>query len=177
MDISAAILRYRNGIVAVLLLIAVTMYLLPSAYVMARNFETGTPIDDLIWQASDDVLWIQYWLWISGGVSVTAFFLYRAKTLNIRFVVWLACAIVWILVAINIQVFSILVALGWGPFATVIILLAYPPYFVFRRLAKNECAFSRTALEHLAAFGAYALPLLHIGFSCMLDKKFFGFFF
>ncbi|MCK5777819.1 MAG: hypothetical protein KAH11_03445 [Rhodospirillales bacterium] len=170
-------LRMRNGIVGILIVIAVAMYLLPPAYLMVQNTRTGMPVAELIWQTSGGIFNLFYWFPAAGIVSVCAVILHRAKTVGKQVALGFAASIAWFFLIVCLETF--LMALLPGPVTYVLgtLLLAYPPYFALRWLLRDECQFSGSLLEHLAFVAAFGLPLLFIGFSMMFDPKYFDFYF
>ena len=139
----------RNSIVAALIIVTVTMYLLPPAYLMVKSFGTGTPFTDYIWQLPDEIF--LYWFSIAGLSSISAVLLYRAEKLGKRLTISIGMAFVWLLLIVNFGIFpQFLLFPGWIAFITITSSLAYPPYFALKHLTKDTCRFSGSILEHLA---------------------------
>ncbi len=169
-------LRMRDGIVAMLIVIAITMYLLPPAYLMVKSFGTATPFTDHIWQLPDEMF--LYWFPVAGLASISAVLLYRAEKLHKRLLISIVVAFIWLLFIVNLGIFpQFLLLPGWAMFVVITSSLAYPPYFALRHLTRGSCRFSGSVLEHLAVFASFALPQMFVVFGYMFDPKFFDFFF
>ncbi len=169
------IARLRGIIVPMLIVGTVIMYLLPPAYFMVKSIATSTPIADVVWSMPRG--YYGFWYPVAGFMSIASVVVYRVEIFHARFFFGLGAAAVWLLVTGNVGVYLQLMFPRWLTNAAIIAALAYPPYFVIRWLLKDVCQFSGSALEHLAAFGSFALPLINLFFACMLDEKFFDFYF
>jgi len=170
-------LRMRNGVVAVLVVIAITMYLLPPAYLMVQHTRTGIPVSSLLWATSREVLNLFCWFPLAGLASVGAVIFYRADVFGFRMLISLAAASAWLFLIVNLITFVQFAVPGWLTFVLGISLLAYPPYFALRWILRGECRFSGSILEHLAFFASFALPQMYVVFTGIFDPKFFDFFF
>jgi hypothetical protein len=166
----------RNGIVAILIVIAVAMFLVPPAYLMAKSYGSNTPFTDHIWQLPDELF--LYWFPAAGLSSISAVLLYRAEKLHRRLSIAIGAAFIWLFLIVNFGIFpQFLLFPGWITFAVITSSLAYPPYFALRWLTQGICGFSGSVLEHLAIFGSFALPQMFIVFGYMFDRKYFDFYF
>jgi|GEM_PF-3174503 len=89
-------LRMRDGIVAMLIVIAVTMYLLPPAYLMVQNTRTGIPVADLVWATAREFFNMFYWFPMAGAAATGASIFYRLHKFSVRVLVGSCTAIVWL---------------------------------------------------------------------------------
>jgi len=168
-------LRMRNGIVAALIVVAVTMYLLPPAYLMVKSFATATPFTDRIWQLPDEMF--LYWFPLAGLSSISAVLIYRAEKLHKRLPISIGLAFIWLMLIVNLGIFPQFLFPGWITFVVITLSLAYPPYFALRHLTRGSCRFSGSVLEHLAVVASFALPQMFVVFSYMFSSKYFSFYF